>query len=211
MLLAAGCGGGGSGPATNGEEKKPTRQIGNDAAAALKAARSVHIVGTSTDSGKKTSLNLKFQGADTAGTVTQDGHTVEIIKVGAMSFLKADRGYYQAQGVPPQAAVLTADRWVKVPASSGSAFGDITLASFADQLASGPGDGGAVTQSMLNGQKVVLVKASNGTAGYVANTGAPVPLRLEKAGADSGRFDFSEYGANFGIKAPAEPLELPTG
>jgi hypothetical protein len=213
MLFAAGCGSGGDGggAATNGEEKKSLRQVGDDAAGALKAASGVHLVGATSDNGKQVRLNLKFQGADIAGTVTQDGHATDIIKVGPASYLKADSGYYQAQGASPQAASLAADKWVKLPASSASTFDSFTLASLADELKSGPGDRGTVTQGSLNGRQVVVLKTPDGSASYIANTGAPVPLRVEKPGADGGRFDLTEYGMNFDIKAPAESVELPTG
>jgi hypothetical protein len=205
-------GGSGSGdttPATNGEDKKPVDQIGKDAAAALKAARSVHVAGTSVDGGKQTSFDLKFQGADTKGTVTQDGHTAEIIKVGGQSFLKADRGFYESQG-GGAAADLAAGRWVKVPASSAAEFDSLTLQSFADELSSPDAGGGMPTasQGALDGRKVVVVKGTDGTTGYVANTGAPVPRRFEKPGSNGGRLDFTEYGTNFAITPPADAIAL---
>jgi hypothetical protein len=210
-VMLVGCGGSGGGAATNGEDKKPAAQIQKDAATALKSAHSVHVTGVEVDNGKQSTVDLKFQGADSTGTITQDGHKAEIIKVGGQTFLKADRGFYESMGAGA-AADLGAGRWVKESASSATGLFDVTVQNFADGLGSDPGGAAStISQGTLDGRKVIVMKGKDGTIGYIANTGAPVPLRFEKPGSNGGRFTFADYGKDFGIRPPADAVTLPGG
>ena len=60
----------------------------------------------------------------------------------------------------------------------------------------------------LDGTKVVVISRKDGSKLYVANTGPPYPLRGEKKGANAGRTDFTEYGADFHITAPANAMDI---
>jgi hypothetical protein len=66
-----------------------------------------------------------------------------------------------------------------------------------------------VEQTELNGRKVVVVSAQDGSKLYVANTGAAYPLRVEDKGQQTpGSMDFTEYGADFHITPPEGTVEL---
>jgi hypothetical protein len=212
-LGLAGCGdGSGGGDANaplNGVEKKPAAQVMKDASAALKTAGSVHLKGTSSGSAGITTIDLRFQGDDTVGKIESGDKKAEVIRTGGVTYLKGSKAYYEGEKAPSAVAALAAGRWVKVPAtsSSGSTF---TLASFADSLSEDADEVTTVAQDTLDGSKVVVVSGKDGTKGYVANTGSPVPLRLEKTGKDGARLEFTDYGKKVGISAPGNAIDLPS-
>ena len=79
-----------------------------------------------------------------------------------------------------------------------------SLATYADALPTGnPPFEPTVEQATLDGDKVVVVSAQDGSKLYVANTGPAYPRRSESNGADLGRIDFTEYGVDFHITAPS--------
>lgn len=202
-LAAAGCGGGST---TNGLEKKTPTQVTQAAVAALKAAKSVRLVGETREGGRLLKIDFRFQGPDTAGTMARDGERAEIVKVGGTTYLKADRRFYQSAG-GGAAADLVADRWVKLASGGAKQFEELTLDSFAKDIGKEPTTG-KVERTTLAGRKAVLITQRNGTRLWVADVGAEYPLRAEKPGADGGHVDFTDYGADFRIAAPRDAVDL---
>jgi hypothetical protein len=82
-----------------------------------------------------------------------------------------------------------------------------SLASLAAVMTrAGPLDPG-VRQATLNGRKVVVITDHrHGVKLYIANTGPAYPLRAELLGPRPQRIDFTSYGANFHITAPANAI-----
>lgn len=128
-LAGSGCGGGAK---TNGLGKKSATQVQQDAIAALKAARSVHVIGTSRNQGKPVGLDLRIQGGSRAGTMELDGAQFEITTLGADTYLKAEQRAWKALGAPPAVAGC-AGRWVKLRSRQLNLEG-ISLDSLAAQL-----------------------------------------------------------------------------
>lgn len=206
VLTAGGCGGG---TKTNGLERKSAAQVERAAAAALKGARSVHVVGTSRSQGKLQRIDLRIQGASSSGTIETGGAAFAIIRVGADTYIKADQRAWQALGVPPSLQRLASGRWVKLRSQQATSFEGMSLDSLAAELATSetPLQHG-VQQATLGGDKVVVLSQQDGSKLYVANTGPPYPLRAERKGNDSGHIDFTEYGTDFHITAPSNVLDL---
>ena len=65
-----------------------------------------------------------------------------------------------------------------------------------------------VEQTELDGVPVVVISRQDGARLYVANAGPAHPLRAESEGADPGRIDFTDYGADAQISAPPTYVEL---
>jgi hypothetical protein len=218
-LLVAGCGGGTktstsptSTPQTNGLEQRPAAEVQQAAASALKAVKSVHVAGTGLSEGKPVRVDARLQGNAGAGTLQLEGAKLEITVIGNTTYLKADQQTWTTFGVPPAVAHRIAGRWVKGGPKQVSNVTGFTLDSYAAELAKSESPlQPKVQQSTLDGTKVVVLTAQDGSKLYVANTGPPYPLRAEKKGTDAGRIDFTEYGADFHITAPTDAITVAGG
>ncbi len=183
VLLAA-CGGGSSG---NGVAAKSPSQIASTALSAMKAAKSVHLQGSVTQSGKTVSIDAStFSDGDIDGSFVESGSTIELIKLGPTDYLKTTAAFYEANGAPSAVAALVGGRWIEAPDSSlgfGSKFG---LAAFSNSLSSNEGSVTAGTTSTVDGQGVVSVHSSTGGTLYVATDGTPYPVEIVGSGGASG-------------------------
>ncbi len=193
---------GGASAPTNGLERKSPADVLQQAAAALKGATSVHIVGAGPDG----LIDARVQPGAATGTLTKDGHKARITIIGSDGYLYADHAGMEMMGVPREVQSQVAGRWLKVP---GSAFTGFTLAGLASQLTSYTGPLEAkVSQATLDGKQVVVVSWLDGGKLYVANTGPAYPLRGDFNGPQAGRIDFTEYGGHFQITAPTNVIDV---
>jgi hypothetical protein len=210
VLALVGCGGGGDGkPADNGLASQAPARIGAAVVDAFRQAPSFRVVAsvTSAKGDASTSYDLLVTASAAQGTVTTDGRTAQIIKIGDDTYIKAPKSYYQADGQSP-AADLLADRWVLVTRAQADVyryFDRSGLALSLDGYVSALGT--AVTTTTLGGARSVLVTGPDGTRLWAAGTGRPYPLRLELAGGEAGRLDFSGYGGKATISRPTGAVE----
>ncbi len=208
-LAAAACTGARA-PTTNGLESKPAAQVQRAAAAALKGAKSVHVKGTATGAGEPGRLDLRVEDGATRGTIEMRGTSFEITTIADDTYVKADQRAWRVLGAPGSVQQL-AGKWVKLSPGQVTAFEGFSLDSLAAQLTTaGSPLEPRVEQAVLHGTgaRVVIVRQRDGSKLYVANTGPPYPLRTERAGKDPGEADFSEYGADFHIAAPSDPIDV---
>jgi ABC-type glycerol-3-phosphate transport system substrate-binding protein len=121
--VASACGGAATvtGATTNGLEKKSSAEVLQQAAAALEAAKSVHVVGTSPSSGH---LDVRLQGGSSTGTFTQSGVQIKFTIIGNDGYIKADQAGLKQFGAPLPVQRHDAGRWLKVRAQD---FTGLTL------------------------------------------------------------------------------------
>ena len=164
-FVASGCGGMRAiAVTTNGLEKKTGTQVVQDAAAAIEAAKSVHVTGLIFS--PRYRFDVRIQAADRAGTETLAGGQAQVIIIGgthvgyADTYLKAGpqvlKNYFRAS-VPVQ---LLAGRWLKVPPALGASllgygFSRNDFAAALVTFFSPPEP--TVRQATLGGRKVVVV------------------------------------------------------
>jgi len=135
---------------TNGLEKKSPADVLQATAAALKAAKSVHIVGTGPDG----YFDLRTQGSAATGTFAKADIHVKITIIDGDSYAKTNQAGLKAFGAP-QPIRHYVGRWLKLPKQT---FKDFALDRIASQLTTyyGPLEP-KVRQATLNGKKVVVV------------------------------------------------------
>ena len=204
-IVASACGAATTttGPATNGLEKKSPADVLQEASAALKAAKSVHIVVTNADG----HLDLRMEDGSSTGTFTRAGAQARVTIIGRDGYIKTDQAGLKLIGAPLPVQRHDAGRWLKVPASDFTGF---TLAELASELTKyyGPLEP-KVRQATLSGRKVVVVSWRDGSKLHVANTGPAYPLRMEfKKGSNAGLYELSEYGAPLHITAPNNAIDV---
>jgi len=193
LVSACGSGGSGSGGGGSGEAGKSPAQILSDAAAALRAARSLHldVENFALPGGSGTArfgVDLARSGAASA-TLQTEGVTAHFLYVGG-KFYAQGKGFWQ-KFAGAQAANLIGERWVVVPNNAGLAdfeqFLNVSTLARCFQLDHGTlSKGGTAT---VNGQAAVVLVDSGDKPGttpgkfYVAATGTAYPLQVRTSGA----------------------------
>lgn len=195
LLAAAGCGSSSS----SGESGKPAKTVLADTKSALFNARSVHVVGTITDSGTNEKIDFHFQGQQSEGSVDDDGTTAQIINTGGQLYVKGPAAYW-TKIVGAQGAAL-AGKWIKAPAGQD---GDLTLQNIAAGLNSEDSPLQTKTdRATIDGQKAIVLSQQDGSKLYVADATPPLPLKIIQNGDSKGTIVFTEYGKTQTITAPA--------
>lgn len=225
VLLAAGCGGesttgtgtpaasGSSGsasaaPAGQGIAALPAAEILTKATAALKAAKSVRIKGQGGPATSQFTIDMRYTGSDSTGTLGVNGQTVELRKLGQDVYIKGSRQFWTGNG-GGTAAQLLADKWLKTPLTD-KRFGGLAeltdLGEAADNLLDADGTITKGAEKAINGVPAVGLDSSGKDGGtlWVATAGEPYPLRIEP-GAGSGQqgaLDFLGYGESVSVELP---------
>jgi hypothetical protein len=192
----------------NGEQSKTGSQVAQDAINALRGTSSVRMAGNATSGNAPVTLDLTFKGNDTKGSLSSNGSSFQIVKIGDKAYIKGDKATYTSIA-GAAAAQLIGDRWLLMSGDKASNLTDITLSSFTSSFNSSSKWSKTVQQAKLDGEKVVVITdTSDGSKLYVANTGKPYPLKAEKSGSDGGSLTFSNYEKSVTITAPADAIDL---
>jgi hypothetical protein len=228
-LLIGGCGQGGSqsgtdpgtagraspapeGKAGNGISEKSPDEIITAAGSAFRSAESVRVKLDLNDAGKLRKGDLKLtQSGDMSGWMEEDGLRMDLIVTDGTVYIRS-RDLWEQEA--PEAVELFGNRWVKVPVTDAKEMAPFTedltikgLAKLFDDL--DPPTFVRKSEETVAGQPVVRLKGSGGLVDVMA-TGEPYPLRLEGKAVgenEESTIRFSNYGENFKIKAPANPLD----
>jgi hypothetical protein len=190
-LAAAACGSGGGDPLAN----TPAKTIVTEAFDNLKAAPSVTMVGTITQSGTNMNVNLGYKkGTGCTGTISLGSKgTLTLVVVGSTAYLKMDDTFLKAvAGSEASAAIALIDgRYLKAATSDSNvaSFANLcNLNSLVSSLNSSNSDTftkGTVTT--LNGQQVLPItdKTHGGTL-YVTDTSSPQVVQISNTSGSSG-------------------------
>jgi hypothetical protein len=131
---------------------------------------------------------------------------IAVIRVGDQLFIYADKSYYARIG---SKVALAAGHWLSLPVSQDRAFADLTDVT---RFAAGLAFAGARTGGELRlGTVPAIVVQSRAALVYVASTGAPRLLRLQRPAAENalaGTLDFTENGARLSVRVPAGAIAL---
>jgi hypothetical protein len=212
LTLLAGCGG-------NSDRSLPDArppaldtlapaQIVNEAQRALASARSVHITGEYRENNMPVQVDMRIAAGNTAaGTVTSNGASVEVRRLGDQLYVKGDDTFLAALG---DKAKATKGKWLVGPiAQADRGLANLTdLQSFSGTLT--PGSGALRKEAVRSfaGQQAVSVLNPVGARLWVADTGTPYPLRIERLGAVVGFLDYRDYDVPVQVKAPSPTVPL---
>jgi hypothetical protein len=211
-VLVAGCSGASTGSAAvatgqgaNGIENKTAQEIVAAAQSAATSATAVHVKGTAGG----TALDVRI-GADAAhATLTQEGQTIEVLRVGSNHYMKGDAAFWNAQGGATAAARL-ADRWVKIGKTLAAQYESfLTIATFFSDLTSGdPVTKGA--QADVGGTKTITVTdTKDQSVLYVSMVDKPLPLKATSPATDGGSVTFSEWNVPVtDLVAPTQVIDI---
>ncbi|GAA2092791.1 hypothetical protein GCM10009759_18750 [Kitasatospora saccharophila] len=231
--LVAGCGSGSGGPGgaagatgsavtasaaaataagDNGVAQLPADQVLQRAVQALKGAGAVRATGSVAGEGARIDMDLRMDtSGDCTGTLSQSGTgSFRVVKAGTDLWVKPDREFWQSHGGEAMAQ-LVGDRYLKTT-SDDPDFGEIgslcDLGALADSLGSAGGDLAKGAPTTVAGRPALTLTADSGTGTgtmYVATTGSPVPLKLEKA---TGAVEFADFGTPVPSATPGPDQSL---
>ncbi|BAJ27265.1 hypothetical protein KSE_14370 [Kitasatospora setae KM-6054] len=204
--LAASRGGG------NGVERLTADEALERSVAALKAAGTVRVAGAVTGQGGRIEMDLRIDTAgNCAGTLSQSGTGgFQVVKAGPDLWVKPDAAFWAGHGGSAMSD-LVGDRYLKTTADDPD-FGDIAelcdLNTIADQLGGARSELTKGEPTTVQGRPALPLAgdAGSGTGTlYVAATGDPVPLKLEKS---TGSVEFSEFGTPVPSATPGPDQSL---
>ncbi|MBC2868181.1 hypothetical protein [Streptomyces mexicanus] len=208
----AGCSGQDPDAGTNGVGKLSAGQIQSRTRAAADAARSVRLAGNVVSNGRTYRLDMRLSSDGGTGSVTSQGATFDLLRVGEQLYLKADAAFWsradggKGDGKDSGAAEKLDGKYVKVPQ------GDPSYQRFSGFTDKKVLLGGLLTlhgtlakdgHHEQAGVRTIRITGSGGTGGTldVSLKGTPYPLRLVRAG-DAGTLTFSEWDKSVPLAEP---------
>jgi hypothetical protein len=211
-LLTALAGCGGSGSSGNGVASKSSEQIVAATKAAADSASSVHVAGSVVSGGAPLTLDLTLAaGKGGRGQISTNGLSFQLIQVEGSAYISGSPAFYR-HFAGPSAAQLLQGKWLKAPATTGelAAISSLTdLRKLVDTSLAGHGTLVKGATTTVNGQQAIALKdtAKGGTL-YVATTGQPYPIEIEKGGAEGGKITFDRWNAPVTLAAPANAVDI---
>jgi hypothetical protein len=203
-VVAGGCGG-----SSSNESTKTATQIVQDAVAAVKEAKGVHMSGTFISSGKRIALTLDLGQASGKGTMAQGDARADVVRVGNVSYIRANSAFWKlfaGEG----AAVLLHDRWLsgstsKPPLSAFAQF--LSIDALLKEAFTGTASHKLkkLGTRTYKGQKVIAISdpADHETL-LVAAEGKPYPV----AATGQGTIAFSEWDKDVSVTAPKGATDI---
>ncbi|GAB2725089.1 hypothetical protein [Streptomyces bullii] len=199
---------------TNGVGRLSAEKIQSRTRAAAQSATAVRLHGSVVSSGRTYTLDMQLKPDGATGSVTAQGATFQLLRVGEQLYLKADAEFWghgdgQDGGRADAAAAGKLDgKYVKVPQGdpsyqkfSGFTDKDVLL----DGLLTLHGTLETDGHHEQAGVRTIRITGDKGSGGTldVSLEGKPYPLRLVRAGG-AGTLRFSAWGQDFPVKKPSK-------
>lgn len=208
-LLVTACSGGSSGPSgseSSDSASKPAADLLPRAEAAVKAADSVHMAGTTKNGSQQIRFDLSFYGrTGLSGTITENGDGFSVLTVQGKTYIKASMAFLHFAKVPSGACAAICGKYIELPSSNARQItGSLSMSALSAQAftkvpAATPKDSSETfVGATYNGQPV-LKFSGNGDTIDVARTGTPYPVLISAPGTV---IAFSEWNA---VSAPTAP------
>jgi hypothetical protein len=205
--MAAACGS--SGPAS----ETPSQVLAAAVATTTKAT-GYEVTGTGDFADNVTSLDISVVGASWSGTFVVDDVTIDIMQVAGNVYVRAPAAYYTAAGDTSAEAADLNDVWVEGAAGSKVA-NDFSALSARLDISSDLSSTGTVTSDgtgNVNGQPVVILRATDGSTVDIDSSGPAYPVRVTTSGAESTAavYNFSNWNAVDSFTPPPNPILIPS-
>ncbi|MFE0251980.1 hypothetical protein [Streptomyces sp. NPDC059010] len=199
---------------TNGVGKLPAAEIQRKSRAAADSATAVRLSGSVATSGRTYRLDMRLKADGATGSVTAQGATFQLLRIGEQLYLKADAGFWNgadgAGGGKADAAAADklGGKFVRVPQGdpsykkfSGFTEKDVLL----DGLLTLHGTLATDGHHEQAGTRTIRITGDKGSGGTldVSLEGTPYPLSLTRAGG-AGTLTFGSWGEDFALEKPGK-------
>ena len=220
VLVAVGCGASlsdmaaaGQAPPSNGVASKSADAIVAAAIMAANSAGSMHVFGNGFANGKPLVLDIRASARGGGGHITANGLSFDVVRIGARAYFKGGIAFWRhADQAAASLAPLFAGKWMMASATKGdlASLTPLTdLHSLIDAILNSHGKlvkGGTAT--LGGGQVVAVTDTSKGGTLYVAATGKPYPVEIEKGGSSGGTIRFDQWGTPLALTAPKGAVDI---
>ncbi|MFE2966387.1 hypothetical protein ACFXKC_22470 [Streptomyces sp. NPDC059340] len=211
-----GCGSEDPDAGTNGVGKLSATEIESKTRKAATSAEAVRLAGTVVSNGRTYKLDMRLKSDGGTGSVTSEGASFHLLRVGRHLFLKAGAEFWNHQGgksgATSSADTAAADKldgkFVKVP-SGDPAYKRFISFTDKDVLLDGlltlHGSLATDGHHEQSGVRTIRITGDKGAGGTldVSLKGTPYPLLLVRAG-DAGTLSLTDWGKNFALAEPAK-------
>jgi hypothetical protein len=203
-VIAGGCGG-----SSSNESTKTAAQIVQDATAAVKDVKGVHMTGTFISSGKRVGLTLDLGQQSGKGTLSLGDAHADVARVGDVSYIRANSAFWKLFA-GSSAAVLLHDRWLsgsttKPPLNAFAQF--LSIDALLKEAFTGTASNKLkkLGTRTYKGQQVIAISdpADHETL-LVAATGKPYPV----AATGKGTIAFSNWDTDVSVTAPKGATDI---
>lgn len=186
-------------------------EIAKEALADTKAATSVHLAGTITNSGEEITLaeTIAHSGTECSGTYSVVGKgAVQIVLLGTTVWMKADDTLWRSNGIPAAALPRVSGKWLRTSTSAAGMSGLATLCSISKLFGTPPTSDPKMFKQLNTTPdgKALIVKLMDGLGGaslYVTDTAHPLITQFDSPNyASAGSIHLTGYGAAVTITAP---------
>lgn len=191
------------------------KEIFPKTSAAIEKATSAAMVGDLTNGSQKADLELSgtMDGTNSRAKVSLDGSTIELLTVNKVTYMKADKAFFEKAAGAEAAKMLdsvSGDKWIST--KNASQFGDFKIGSLLESMGTeelGTKEAAKITEKSLtdlNGAKAFKYSGGD-TTFWIAAEGEPHLLQIEGTGSASdgaGTMTFTEWNAVKPYEAPAK-------
>jgi hypothetical protein len=204
--MAAACS---SGPASNGISSESATKIVDSVANAIGSAKSVDISGNIVQSGATMSFGIDtFSNGSFTGSITQDGMTIKLVKIGGTDYINAPAAYYEKQGGGSSAiASELGGKWIDGPDSQFGLGDSFELSALKADIKQPSGKVTKGKTGTVEGQSAQSLNSSGNGTIWVATTGPAYPIELTKQGQ---KINFGDWNEGSPPTAPAGAKALST-
>jgi hypothetical protein len=170
---------------------------------AMRAASSVHISGTVTQSGKSVGLNLGITSSGGySGQISDDGAALTVLITHGQSYLKLNAAFLSLSHLPATTCDLYCGKYLRYPASQAQSLVDgLTMASMTDSMTGAPGQIELLGAVTIGGQLAWLLSDPQGDSAYIAAQGKPYLLEIAAPPGD-GSLTLTQWNA---VRIPPPP------
>lgn len=207
-----GCGGEDPDAGTNGVGKLPPDRIQARTRAAADGAAAVRLAGSVTAGGRTYKLDMRLKKDGGTGSVTAEGATFQLLRIGEELYLMADAGFWTGGAEGEESDTAAAEKlngkYVKVPEGDPSYekfTGFTDKAVLLDGLLTLHGTLSTDGRHEQAGLRTIRITGDKGAGGTldVSLEGTAYPMLLSRAGG-AGTLIFSDWGKDFPLEEPAE-------
>ncbi|MEU6063435.1 hypothetical protein ABZ864_02685 [Streptomyces sp. NPDC047082] len=197
---------------TNGVGKLSAAKIQSKTKAAAGSVDTVRLSGTVVTRGHTYRLDMRLKSQGGIGSVTSEGTTFHVLRIGSQLYLKADADFWRhaddagGKGGDTAAADKLDGKYVKVPQGDPaykkfSGFTDKAV--LLDGLLTLHGALATDGHREQSGTRTIRITGDKGSGGTldVSLEGKPYPLRLVRGGG-AGTLSFSDWGKDFAVTQP---------
>lgn len=193
---------------SNGLESLPAEEVLRRARQAVGEATSVHVLGSATEGGVKTDVDVRMEQDQGTGTLRTPAGGLEIVRKGKTVYVRGDVAFYQSVVGDANTAKLLEGKWLKSPANARDYRQVASLLDFdvftREALKPEGKVGKADTREIDGVPALGLRDEADNNLVYISLEGEPLPLAVTPGPGEQaeGELRFTDWNAPVQVTVP---------